>query len=130
MNDVASSAEAGRASFDDRSVTGVGMEEKHSRRMRMRKTVMVAVAVVVVVAAAGVGRQRLVEDQPETFPFLACGDHPELGSYGGHRCRFELERRSYHGRRMPAPGSESSSNQSCGVPEVRGRATSPSVRDR
>lgn len=52
MNDVASSAEAGLASSDVRPVTGVEMEEKHSKRKKKKKTVMVAAAVVAVV---GVG---------------------------------------------------------------------------
>ena len=120
-NGAASSVGAEVASSDARSATGVGMEEKRSRKRRM-------VRFVVVVAVAAVdesGWRKVEEDQLESFPCPACKDHLRLGSYRVHRFRFEPGRTNCRERRRPALGSGRSSNQGCGVSEVRGRATSP-----
>ena len=85
------------------------------------ETAVVAVAA----AAAGAEWQKAVEDQPELCPFPVCRNHLRLDSYRGRRCRFELGRKSYRERRMPALGYGRSSNHGCGVPEVQGQATSP-----
>ena len=60
VNSVASSAGAEVVPSDVRSVTGVGMEGRRSRRKRKARVV-----VMVVVASADAGRQRVVEDQLE-----------------------------------------------------------------
>ena len=119
-NSAASSVGAKVAPSDARLVTGVGMEENHSRKKRAVKSAVVAVVVVV-----GVGWRKAGGDQLGSCPCPASKDHLRLGSYRVHRCRFEPGRTNRCERRRPAPGSRRSSNLSCRVFQVRGSATFP-----
>jgi len=120
VNGVASSAGAEVVPYDARSVIGVGMEERRSRRKRMARVVVMVVA-----AAVDAGWRRAVEDQLEPCPCLACKGRPGIDSFGVNRYRFGLGRKSCLERRRHAPGSGRNSSRGCEESEARVRATSP-----